>query len=89
VGVSIVSGIVSPEKVIARDTASYCGILFEDNRLKPICRLHFNNPNNLQIETFDVEKKGTRHKLEKTLDIHKHADSLRATVASDVKNKES
>lgn len=30
------------ERIVIRDTKSYCGILLDDNNRKPICRLHFN-----------------------------------------------
>ena len=79
---AIMSQVIDPERVVMRDTISYCGILLDDNNRKPICRMHFNNVNNMQIEIFDTEKKGTKYKLEKLLDIYKYADQLRlmATV---------
>lgn len=78
---AIMSSVIDPAKVVMRDTISYCGILYEDNNRKPICRLHFNNPNNLQMETFDAERRGTRHKLEKVSDIYRHAEALRVVVS--------
>jgi hypothetical protein len=78
---AIISNITRPERVVARDTISYCGILFDDNNRKPICRLHFNNPEKLVLETFDAERKiSTRHKLDMVTDIYNHADALRATI---------
>lgn len=77
---AIMSQIVDPEKVVMRDTISYCGILFENNNRKPICRLHFNSLTNMQLETFDSEKKGTRYKLEKISDIYKYAEALQSVV---------
>jgi hypothetical protein len=85
---AIVSSIADPERVFARDTVSYCGILFDDNNRKPICRLRFNNPEKLVLETFDLEAKvPTLHKMEKVSDIYLHADALRATVAHYIKGK--
>lgn len=39
---AIARQVVSVERVVMRDTKSYCGILLDDNNRKPICRLHFN-----------------------------------------------
>ncbi len=39
---SIVRMVVAPERVVMRDTISYCGVLLDDNNRKPICRLFFN-----------------------------------------------
>src|SRR5699024_4173156 len=39
---AIVRKVVSVERVTARDTKSYFGVLLDDNNRKPICRLHFN-----------------------------------------------
>ncbi len=86
---AIVSNVVAPGDVIARDAVNYCAILFEDNNRKPVCRLHFNNANNLRLEIFDTEKKGCIHKLETVSDIYAHTDALRETVSRYVRGKES
>lgn len=78
---AIMSKVTDPDKVVMRDTISYCGILYEDNNRQPICRLYFNNPENLQIEVFDAERKASKHKLERVSDISRHSDALRAVVA--------
>ena len=83
---AILSSIVDPKKVVLRDTTNYAGVLFEDNRRKPICRLYFNDVNNLQIELFDGDKK-TKHQLEEICGIHAHAEALRAVVESYLKPK--
>lgn len=74
-GFYIVRSILYPElddinRVALRDTISYFGILLDDNNRKPICRLHFNAATKY-IETFDAEKKGTRHPIESLNDIYK------------------
>ncbi len=79
-GFYIVRSILYPEiddisRVIYRDTLSYFGILLDDNNRKPICRLHFNSSNKY-IETFDAEKKGTKHPLESLDDIYKYKDEI-------------
>ena len=39
---AIVRSVIPVERVAARDTISYFGILADDNNRRPICRLHFN-----------------------------------------------
>ena len=79
---SIVSNVIDPERVFARDTQSYCSIVLDNSNRKPICRLYFNDPNNLQIEIVGRDRKGTIHKLSKVSDIYDHADALRSMVGS-------
>lgn len=55
------------EKITMRDAVSYCAILFDDNNRKAICRLHFNNLNNLRIGIVGEDGKEERSQL-KTLD---------------------
>ena len=79
-GFYIVRAILYPEiddisRVAHRDTQSYFGILLDDNNRKPICRLHFNSANKY-IETFDAERKGTKHLLESLDDIYKYRDQI-------------
>lgn len=66
-------------RVAHRDTQSYFGILLDDNNRKPICRLHFNSSNKY-LETFDAEKRGTKHALESLHDIYKYADQIVQTL---------
>lgn len=77
---AIMSKVVDPIRVHMRDTINYCGILLDNKNNRPICRLHFNAISTKYIETFDVERKGTRHKIESLSDIYKHEDALRATA---------
>lgn len=79
-GFYIVRSILYPEvddinRVIYRDTQSYFGILLDDNNRKPICRLHFNSSNKY-IETFDVERKGSKHLLQSLNDIYKYRNEI-------------
>lgn len=66
-------------RIYHRDTQSYFGILLDNNNRKPICRLHFNGGKKY-LETFDAEKKGTRHLIESLEDIYKHAELIKMTV---------
>lgn len=77
---AIMSKVVAPERVHMRDTIRYCGVLLDNKNTRPICRLHFNAASVKYIETFDAEKKGTKHKLEGLNDIYKFEDELRATA---------
>ncbi|WP_297050597.1 type I restriction endonuclease [uncultured Desulfovibrio sp.] len=77
---AIMSKVVDPERVYIRDQQSYCGVILDNKNNRPICRLHFNAASVKYIETFDAEKKGTKHKIEKLSDIYKYEDVLRATA---------
>ncbi|MCL1888873.1 MAG: restriction endonuclease [Desulfovibrionaceae bacterium] len=86
---AIISDIAAPERIFARDAASYCSIILDDNNRKPICRLRFNNPAKLVLETFDQKNKTTTlHKLDKVLDIYQHTGALRAVIGFYAKGKE-
>lgn len=39
---AITREVVAVNRVVMRDTKSYCGVLLDDNNRKPLCRLHFN-----------------------------------------------
>lgn len=76
---SILAQRVPIARIIARDTQSYFGVLLDDNNRKPICRLHFNGGKKY-LETFDADKKGTRHLISSVEEIYNHSDELRAVV---------
>jgi len=70
---------VPVERVVARDTKSYYGVLLDDNNRKPICRLHFNRQQKY-IGLLDEAKVEQRIPLERVSDIYKHADRIRDAV---------
>ncbi|WP_188151876.1 type I restriction endonuclease [Teredinibacter waterburyi] len=70
---------VSVDRIIARDTQSYFGVLLDDNNRKPICRLHF-NAKQKYIGIFNVDKQETRYPIEEIDDIFKFSDALITTV---------
>lgn len=72
---------VSPERIYVRDTRQYCGILLDDNRRKPICRLYFNTDQKA-IGFFDEIKKETRESITQLSDLYGFADRLRTIVAN-------
>ncbi|AQX15367.1 restriction endonuclease [Tessaracoccus lapidicaptus] len=70
---------VPVERVAARDTKSYFGILLDDNNRKPICRLHFNRKQKF-IGIVGEDKSETRIPIDKISDIYHHADAIREAV---------
>jgi len=77
---SIVSQVVDPKRVFIRDTIHYCGILLDDTNRKPICRLHFNYPENKELGVFDENKDETKHPINDVNDVYTFAEQLRKTV---------
>ncbi|GAA2980945.1 type I restriction endonuclease [Actinokineospora diospyrosa] len=77
---AIVCGEVASNRVVARDTKTYFGVLLDDNNRKPIARLWFNRTKKY-LGVFDENKVETRYALERVEDIYQYADRLRATVA--------
>lgn len=72
---AILCNTVELNRVCQRDAQSYFAILFDDNNRKPICRLHFNGSKKY-IETFDIEKVGTKHPIEALSDIYNYSKEL-------------
>ncbi len=72
--------VVDPERVVMRDTKSYCGILLDDNNRKPICRPRFNGKQKY-LGLFDAAKNEERFPIDRVPDIYKYADRLRAMFA--------
>lgn len=76
---AISSKAVSPDRVVMRDTKSYCGILLDDNNRKPICRLHFNTGQKY-IGLFDAKKQESRIAIEALTEIYQHESQIVQTV---------
>ena len=76
---SILGEYTELDKIYARDTQSYFGVLFDDNNRKWIARLHFNTAKKY-IGIHEIEKQETRYPLEKLEDIYKFRDNLIATL---------
>lgn len=77
---AIVAEVVSPERVVMRDTKSYCGVLFDDNNRKPICRLRFNTAQKY-LGIVDREKNEDKVPIDSVRDIYTYAARLRDTAA--------
>lgn len=78
---AIVCSDVDVDRVAARDTQTYFGVLLDDNNRKPIARLWFNR-NQKYLGVFDENKNETRLPIGSPQDIYGHADVLRRTVAN-------
>lgn len=78
---AIVCSDVAVERVAARDTQTYFGVLLDDNNRRPIARLWFNRTQKY-LGVFDENKSETRLPIDSPQDIYNHADALRKTVAS-------
>lgn len=77
---SILRELVDIKRVHARDTASYFGVLLDNNNRKPICRLRFNFKQKY-ISLFDKDKNEEKVAIDDLNDIYGVADRLRAAVA--------
>lgn len=77
---SILREVVDPSRIYQRDTVSYFGILLDDNRKKPICRLHFNRPQKY-IGIFDINKREEKIPIESVDDIYKLSEKLKETIS--------
>lgn len=61
---------INPDRVIIRDSKSYCAILLDDNNRKTIARLHFNSPTTRYVGTF-IGKQEERHTVTALTDLYK------------------
>ena len=84
---AILADIVDLDRVVMRDRKSYCGILFDDNARRPICRLYFNDIDNLVVEFFDSLKNykkgakiGEKIRINNVNEIYQYRDKLIDTV---------
>lgn len=85
---SIVREVVDPERIFHRDTVSYMGIILDDSRKKPICRLYFNSDTKY-LGLLDSENLGSgglkrfdRVELRGVDDIYNYAEALKLTAQS-------
>ncbi len=72
---SILRTSVPLSRVAMRDTQSYCGILFDDNNRKPICRFYFNSAKVKYIAVFE-EKTEIKIKIESVDDIFEYSEAI-------------
>jgi hypothetical protein len=73
---------IPSERIAARDTQSYFGVLLDNNNRKPICRFHFNTTNKY-LETFYKGKDAGEKILLGSLDeIYSYRVQLHQTIAN-------
>lgn len=72
---SILSEVVSPEDISYKDVERYCGILYQNNIRKWVCRLYFNSSKK-SITISDENKKEVRYYIENISDIYKYKNEL-------------
>jgi hypothetical protein len=78
---SILREKIDAERVVMKDTINYCGVLFDGNARRPLCRFYFNNPEKKALVTFDAEKKEIKHPIHKLEEIYKYSEDLFKTLA--------
>lgn len=76
---SIVCKEVSLDRIYARDTKSYFGVLLDDNNRKWICRLHFNTKQKY-IGLHEVDKEEAKYKIDRIEDIYKYEEKITQIV---------
>lgn len=73
---SIGSEVVSPDRIVMRDSKSYCAVLLDDNNRKPIVRLRFNSPTTKHLGLFDANKNEDIRPVDSPVDIFKSRDAI-------------
>jgi hypothetical protein len=70
---------VDPKRIVMRDTASYCGVLLDDNNRKPLIRFRF-GANKRILAFMTASKDEEKVPIGDLNEIYQHADRLKATV---------
>jgi hypothetical protein len=78
---SIARKAVDANRIVMRDTKSYCGVLLDDNNRKPIIRLRFNSSQKY-IGLFDADKNEEKIAIDNIDQIFEHSDKILAAVKS-------
>jgi len=76
---SILRDTIDVKRVLIRDTKTYCNVLLDNKRTKPICRLFFNRPQKY-LAIFDENKKQERVPISDIDDIYRYAKPIIKTV---------
>lgn len=78
---AILSREYAPERIHLRDRKTYCGVIFDDNNRKPICRFYFNNEARLRVGLFDENKNETVEQIDKVTDLYRYSDMFLKVAA--------
>jgi hypothetical protein len=76
---SIVCKEIALDRIFARDTKSYFGVLLDDNNRKWVCRLHFNTKQKY-IGLHENDKEETKYKVDKIEDIYLYESKIKEIV---------
>jgi len=76
---AILHEIVDPERVVLKDTVSYCNVLLDHKVTKPICRFYFGGKQKY-VGFFGENKVQERVLIDKLSKIYNYADKIKATV---------
>lgn len=79
---AIARSVVDGDRVVMRDTKSYCNILLDGGSRKAICRLRFNSASKKYLGLFDAERNEEKVLINSLDDVYKYKDRLLATVQS-------
>lgn len=71
----MLAGIIDVNEITYRDTESYFGILYQDNKFKPLCRINLDTRKK-QIMIPDEQKKYIRYYIETLSDLYQYKDKL-------------
>lgn len=77
---SILRELIAPDRIVMRDTQSYCGILLDDNNRRPLARLHFNRQQKYIGIITDLEKTEERIAIQSLNELYQLAPRLIATA---------
>lgn len=77
---AISSEMVEASRISIRDTKSYCGVLFDNNNRKPICRFWFNGKSVKHLGLFDGQKKETKSVIQKPEDVYLFKSQIQDAV---------
>ena len=73
---SILRNKISADRITHRDSITYFAINIDDNNRKPICRLYFNNLNNMQLAFIGDDKKEIKNKLNSLDDLYSFSETF-------------
>ena len=76
---SILRKYVDVKRIAYRDTASYFGVLLDDNNRKWICRINLDSKNK-HIMISDKDKNSVRFELETIDDIYNYENELKESI---------
>ena len=73
---SILRTLVDSKRVTLRDAISYCSVFLDDNNRKPICRLRFNNEDNLRLELILADGSSEKVSISSIDEIYNYSEQI-------------